>query len=354
MDYISIANQFDIEGEVISAVPFGNGLINSTILVTTDADRYILQQINVAVFKNPHKLTENIVMVTDHLRKRIADMGGDASRGTLTPIKAKNGGFLIENWRTYRYIDGCVCLEKVENAEAFYQTGKAFGHFQLMLSDFPADRLFEVIPHFHDTPHRFADFEQAVENGIIQRVDETRQLIDFLLARKDDGGIIMNALASGGIPLRVTHNDTKINNIMLDADTFEGVCVIDLDTVMPGSALFDMGDALRTGANNAAEDEADLSKPGVNTEFFGAFVRGFIEGMEGSLTKKEKALIVRGFWTLTLEQTVRFLTDYLNGDTYFKVNYDGHNLVRTRSQAALLMDIESKWDELEAIVAEIE
>ncbi len=353
MDYIAIANQFDIDGEIISAEPFGNGLINSTVLVTTSVRRYILQAINTNIFTAPDKLTENIVRVTDFLKAKIAAQGGDVMRETLTPVKAKNGGWLIDNWRMYRFIEDCICLEKAENPQQFYETGRSFGHFQLMLKDFPADTLYEVLPGFHDTPKRFAKFEQAVENGIKDRIKETENEISVLLSRKEYVSILMDALTSGNIPLRVTHNDTKLNNIMLDKDTLKGVCVIDLDTVMPGSALFDFGDAIRSGANPVGEDESDLSKVGCSVPLFEAFAKGFIEGMEGSLTANERSLMVRAAWTIVIEQAVRFLTDYLEGDVYYGIKYEKHNLVRAKNQLALAIDIERKWDELERIVRKI-
>ena len=339
MDYIAIADQFDIEGEIISAEPFGNGLINSTILVVTSARRYIMQAINTNIFTCPDKLTENIVRITDFLKGKIAARGGDVMRETLTPVRAKNGGFLVGNWRMYHFIEGCVCLERIENPSQFYETGKAFGHFQLMLNDFPAYSLFEVIPDFHNTPKRVKSFEQAVEKGIKERIEESENEIEALLSRKGDVSIIMDGLANGAIPLRVTHNDTKINNIMLDADTLRGVCVIDLDTVMPGSALFDFGDAIRSGANPAGEDESDLSKVYCSAQLFEAFAKGFIEGMEGNLTANERNLMVRAAWTIVYEQAVRFLGDYLMGDVYYGIKYPKHNLVRAKNQLALMMDI---------------
>lgn len=353
MDYIAIANQFEIEGEIISAEPFGNGLINSTILVVTSARRYIMQAINTNIFTYPDKLTENIVRITDFLKGKIAARGGDVMRETLTPVRAKNGGFLVGSLRMYHFIEGCVCLERIENPLQFFETGKAFGHFQLMLNDFPADSLFEVIPDFHNTPKRVKSFEQAVEKGIADRINESRDEIAILLERKDKAGIIMTALENGDIPLRVTHNDTKINNIMLDADTLEGVCVIDLDTVMPGSALFDFGDGIRSGANPAGEDESDLSKVYCDSQLFKAFAKGFIEGMEGNLTANERGLMVRAAWTIVYEQAVRFLGDYLMGDVYYGIKYPKHNFVRAKNQLTLMLDIENKWGELERIVREI-
>ena len=354
MDYIAIANQFDIEGTVISAEPFGNGLINSTILVTTDRAKYILQKINTAVFPDTEGLMDNIVRVTNHLRGKIAAQGGDILRQVLTPVAAKNGGWLFENRRMYRFIDGCVSIEKAENADQFFETGRTFGEFQLMLQDFPAHTLCEVIPDFHNTPKRVEKFEQAVEKGISDRVSECENEIAALLSRKDKAGIIMSALADGSIPLRVTHNDTKLNNVMLDERTLKGVCVVDLDTVMPGSALFDIGDAIRTGAALTAEDDADFDKAGIDVELFKAFVDGFSDGMAGTLTENECKLIVRGVWTIVYEQAVRFLTDYLEGDIYYGIKYEKHNLVRAKNQIALMLDIERKWDEMEsAIVREI-
>lgn len=361
-DYQKITEQFCLEGRAVSAVPYGNGHINDTVLVETAAGRdgegrrYILQTINTKIFRDPDALTENIVSVTGYLKEQIRREGGDPLRETLTPIPVKDGSYLYRDeegscWRMYLYITDAVCLEQVESAQQFYESGAAFGHFQYLLRDFPAAGLHEVLPGFHDTPSRYRSFEEAVRNGNRERVRETETEIAWIRSRRENAGMLAAGLADKSLPLRVTHNDTKLNNIMMDAKTGKGICIIDLDTVMPGCALYDFGDSVRYGASTAAEDETQLARVACSLELFEAYTRGFLEGCRGSLTAREKELLVRAAWTVTLEQGVRFLTDYLLNDPYYKIRYPLHNLVRARTQLALVKDMEKKWDRMTEIVS---
>lgn len=359
-EFKSAAEQFELSGQMISAVPFGNGNINNTILVETidngEYKKYILQSINTDIFKNPKELMDNIVQVTSYLKKQICLEGGDPDRETLTPIRTKSGAWMYcdpqgKCWRMYLYITDAVCLEQSESAEQFYETGAAFGYFQYLLNAFPAEELYEVLPDFHNTPKRFQAFDYAVKHGNKERCNEASEEIAFCMQRKNNAGIIVEGLQTGILPLRVTHNDTKLSNIMLDRYSRKGICVIDLDTVMPGSVLYDYADAIRSGANTASEDETDLSKVSCSLELFEAFTRGFWEGSRGILTPEEVQLFVRAAWTITLEQAVRFLADYLMDDVYYRIRRPKHNLERTRNQLKLVADIEAKWEELEQIVS---
>ncbi len=359
-DYTEQLEQFALEGEPVSAVRYGSGHINDTCLVTVSGsageNKYILQRINTRIFENPQELMENIVRVTDFLRDKIQKRGGDPRRETLNVIPTKaNESFYRDSkgecWRMYRFIDGAVSLDQVEKAEDLYQGGLAFGRFQQLLADFPAQTLHETIPDFHNTPKRLADFRRAVEEDICGLAAFVEPEIRFIMEREADTRVLMDMLAAGELPLRVTHNDTKLNNVMIDNQTGEGICVIDLDTVMPGLALNDYGDLIRFGASTAAEDERDLSRVSCDLTLAEACTRGFIEGCAGSLTKKELSMLPMGAKLMTLECGMRFLADYLQGDVYFKVHRKGHNLDRCRTQLKLVQDMEAKWTQLEAIVS---
>jgi len=360
-EFKSAAEQFELSGRIVSAIPFGNGNINSTILVETEIPedgthrKYILQSINTEIFKNPQALMNNIVQVTSYLKEQISLGGGNPDRETLTPVRTKDGEWLYcdlrgKCWRMYLFITDAVCLDQSESSEQFYETGAAFGHFQYLLRGFPVENLYEVLPDFHHTPKRFQALEHAVTYGNRERCDEAYEEISFCMQRKSEAGMIAEGLRTGVLPLRVTHNDTKLSNIMLDKYSRKGICVIDLDTVMPGSVLYDYADAIRSGANTAQEDETDLSRVNCSLELFEAFTRGFWEGCRGILTKEEVELFVRAAWTITLEQAVRFLSDYLMDDVYYRIRHPKHNLERTRNQLKLVADIEAKWSELEQIV----
>lgn len=345
---------FQIDGMVMKSVRYGSGHINDTYLLTLRKDdetegRVILQRMNKSVFTNPVELMENIQGVTSFLRKKIIENGGDPDRETLNVIPAKDGKpYFIDSegqyWRGYIFIEDATSYDQVEKAEDFYQSAIAFGNFQCLLADYPAETLHETIVGFHDTKKRFETFKKAVADDICGRAASVKEEIDFVLAREDVANVFGDLLAKKEIPLRVTHNDTKLNNIMIDNETGKGVCVIDLDTVMPGLAMHDFGDAIRFGANTAAEDEKDLDKVWFDIDLFDIYTKGFIEGCDGKLTAKEIELLPMGAKVMTFECGMRFLTDYLQGDTYFRVHREGHNLDRCRTQFKLVADMEAKWD----------
>ena len=358
MEIKAIISKFNVDGELTAEKQLTCGNINRTYRVTmSDGKRYILQNINVNVFRDPDALMNNIFGVCDFLKKKLPPTA-DPQRETMTFIKTRDGGhyFLDDDgkyWRMYVYIDA-VSYQSIEKPGLFYQAAKAFGRFQRLLSDYPAESLAETIPDFHNTVKRFADFKAAVDGcALPDRLEEAKADIDDLLSREQIAHIAVDRLADGSLPLRVTHNDTKLNNILMDEETDEGICVIDLDTVMPGSVLYDFGDAIRFGASTAPEDEPDTSKISLDLSLFEEFVRGFIEGTDGSLTKTELDLLPEGALLLTYEQAMRFLGDYLNGDTYFKIDYDKHNLIRGRAQIALVKDIERKLGKMHEIVNDI-
>lgn len=349
-----ILHHFDVTLDDDNEVPYGNGHINSTFVVGKKT-RYILQKINTNVFHDPAAVMRNIVAVTAHLRKKAEEAGKDPARATLTPIYALDGKSYWDTpngdcYRLYRFIEGTVCYDQVDNAEQLYHAAREFGKFQNMLDDFPADTLAEVIPNFHNTRDRFRMFREAVNANLAGRRDEVAAEIAFAMDREKDTGVVLDAIADGSVPLRVTHNDTKLNNVMLDAKTGEGVCVIDLDTVMPGSLLYDFGDALRFGGNSGAEDETDLSKIYFRLDYFEAFVRGFVQELGSKMTKREIELLPFSVKLMTYECGIRFLTDYLNGDTYFRIHRPKHNLDRCHTQFKLVADMEAKMDEMKAIV----
>lgn len=352
--------QFALEGRLIEKQPYGNGHINDTFLLTNEtADgekkRYILQRMNHDIFKNPQELMENVINVTEYLRKVILAQGGDPNRETLNVVKTHDGSSYYKDdngnyWRVFLYIEGTVCLEMVEGPEDFYDSAVAFGNFQKMLADYPAEKLHETIPNFHNTPSRFRDFQKAVKEDKMGRAELAREEIEFALAREKDTAVLLDLLQEGKLPLRVTHNDTKLNNILFDEETKEALCIIDLDTVMPGLSHYDFGDSIRFGASTGAEDEKDLSKVEMDLNLFEAFTKGFLEGCGGSLTEKEIEMLPMGAKLMTYECGIRFLADFLEGDVYFKIHREGHNLDRARTQFKLVADMEKKWDEMAAIV----
>lgn len=348
---LEILSQFQLDAEPLSCELYGFGHINTTYLVVTESGRrYILQRINDRTFRNVDKLMDNIVSVTDFLRRKTDD-----PRGVLTVVKTQDEGSYLrtENgyWRVYHFVEGTICLQCPETDEDFYQSAIGFGTFQQLLSDFPAERLHETIPDFHNTPARYHMLLEALERDPRCRAAQVQPEIEFVLARQTEMASIQNALASGELPLRVTHNDTKLNNVLLDAKTRKALCVIDLDTVMPGSILYDFGDSIRFGAATAAEDEKDLSKMEMSIERFRIFTRGHLCACPG-LTERELVLLPLSAKIMTLECGVRFLTDYLDGDHYYAVHRDGQNLDRARTQFKLVADMERKWDEMQKIIAE--
>ena len=355
-----IAPKFALEGTLTEAIPYGSGHINDTVRLTCELEngkqkRYILQRMNDDIFKNPVELMENVMNVTSFLRKKIEERGGDPERETLNVIRTVDGKNFLKDedgdfWRTYIFIENAASLDMVRTPEDFYNSAVAFGNFQLLLQDYPAATLHETIPNFHNTVSRFADFKKAVEEDVCGRAKEVQDEIRFVMEREADTHVICDALAKGEIPLRVTHNDTKLNNIMIDNETGKGICVIDLDTVMPGSALYDYGDSIRFGASTGAEDEKNLDLVSCDMGLFEIYTKGYVEGCGGSLTEKEIRMMPMGAKLMTLECGMRFLADYLQGDVYFKIHRPEHNLDRARTQFKLVADMEKKWDEMAGIV----
>jgi Ser/Thr protein kinase RdoA (MazF antagonist) len=320
-DFKNIVSHFAFEGEFAEVNPHGFGHINDTFAVYFKmADgrthRYILQRINHNTFKQPEDLMENVEMVTRHLRKKIIAAGGDPERETLNIIPAVDGKSFYKDevgnyWRGYIFIEGAQTYQVVENLNHLYNAGKAFGKFQMLLGDFPGEKLHETIPNFHNTKMRFENFVEAVNKDVMNRAKNVKPEIDFALKRADDALVLLNLLEQGKLPLRVTHNDTKFNNVMIDDKTGEGICVIDLDTVMPGLSLYDFGDSIRSGANPAAEDEQDLSKVCMDLQLFESFAHGFIESAGRSLTALEIGYLPFSAKIMTFECGIRFLEDYL-------------------------------------------
>lgn len=356
-----VINQFDFSGELFTMEPFGSGHINDTYLVKFKIKHMgivpiILQRMNTKIFINPEQLMENILNVTAFLRKKIIENGGDPERETLTVILAKDGKPYCKDsdgdyWRAYHFIVGATGYDEVRTEEDFYQSGLAFGKFQNLLSDYPASTLHETIADFHNTKARFEVFKTAVEEDKMHRAKDVQDEIQFILQREDIANILTEMQENGELPLRVTHNDTKLNNILIDDKTHEGICIIDLDTVMPGLVVNDFGDSIRFGASTALEDEKDLSKVECDMHLFEIYTKGFLEGCQGKLTLSEIKALPIGAKVMTFECGMRFLTDYLQGDTYFKIQYPTHNLVRCRTQLKLVSDMEKKWDQMNEIVA---
>lgn len=351
---------FQLEGMVMNAVRYGSGHINDTFLMTLRKDdetegRVILQRMNKSIFTKPVELMENIMGVTSFLRERIIENGGDPDRETLNVIPTKDGKpYFIDSegeyWRCYKFIEDATSYDQVENPEDFYESAVAFGNFQRLLADYPAATLHETIKGFHDTKARFEVFKKAVADDVCGRAASVKEEIDFYLSHEDVANVFGDLLEKGELPLRVTHNDTKLNNIMIDNETHKGICVIDLDTVMPGLAMNDFGDSIRFGASTAAEDEKDLDKVWCDMDLFDVYTKGFIEGCAGRLTEKEIELLPMGAKVMTFECGMRFLTDHLQGDTYFKIHRENHNLDRARTHMKLVQDMEAKWDIMNEIV----
>ena len=337
---------------------FGNGHINDTYLGTTidpNQSDYILQRKNHLIFKNIPGMMGNIAMVTDHIRAGLQAQGiSDVDRRVMTYFRAQDGEWYVKDddgnyWTLFLYIPGSHSVENIENPSQAYQAAQAFGHFQYQLSGLAGDQLIETIPDFHNGLIRLDAFEKAVENDTQKRVGEVREIIEQLLDRSAEMTRLQLWLDNGELPLRITHNDTKINNILFDSNN-QPLCIIDLDTVMPGSALYDFGDAIRTIGNTAAEDEADLSKVQFSSAIYEAFARGYLSEAGKFLTAKEKENLSFACCYMAWEQAVRFLTDYLNGDIYYKINYSEHNLVRAKNQLQYLVVLEMNRDRMEAII----
>ena len=355
-ELIAVADSFKIDGSVIHIEECHNGHINRTYFLTCEnGERYVMQMVNTDIFKKPDEVMENIVGVTEHIRRGYEAKGIDSDRRALRVIWTKSGkwGYVDERgvyWRMYDFVEDSDCYMQVESAEMFEKVGFAFGQFQRQLADFDASKLHESIPNFHNTEWRYANLEKAIAENKSGRAHLIPDEIKFALDRKEITSFINKSIADGSLALRVTHNDTKLNNIMMDRETGEGICVIDLDTVMPGSVLADFGDSIRFGASSAAEDETDLSKVYCRLDMFEAYAKGFIEGLEGSLSESEIRALPMGALILTYETGIRFLSDYLDGDVYFRVAHPNHNLDRARNQFKLVADMEAKMDEMKAIV----
>jgi hypothetical protein len=356
-------SNFAFDGELVSVKEFGSGHINKTYIAKykdgEDEQKYVVQKVNNGVFKNVDELMDNVFAVTSYLRKIIREEGGDENRETLHFIstldgkkyyRCSDGSF----YRAYVFVKDSVSFDYAENSDMFKSSGIAFGRFQRRLGGFDADTLYETIENFHDTRWRYEnEFLPALTLDVKDRAENCRDVVDFIVARQDKMGKLVDLINENKLPLRVTHNDTKLNNVMFDEETLECVCVIDLDTVMPGLALYDFGDAIRFGANTAADDESDLSKVGINLEYFKAFAEGFLSECGDTLNQCEKDNLAFSAWLLTVELAMRFLTDYLNGDVYFKTDYLEHNLVRARNQMTLALSMEEHMGEMEEIIAQL-
>jgi Ser/Thr protein kinase RdoA (MazF antagonist) len=358
-DLQAIGRRFKVEGDFESGGPYGMGHINDTYAVVYRRDdgctRFILQRINRRVFRDPEGLMANIVAVTGHLSRKIRAAGGDPLRETLTLVPALNGNSFVqteagEYWRVYVFIEGARTYESVERLDHVRAAGRAFGTFQQRLSDFPALSLSETIPGFHHTRKRFEAFLQAVEQDVKNRARAAGPEIEFVLRRGDLTSVLVDMQSAGRLQQRITHNDTKFNNVMIDDLTGEGVCVIDLDTVMPGLSLYDYGDSIRSLTNTGAEDETDLSKVDLDLEVFDLYTRGYMEATRGFLEQEEVDLLPFAAQLMTLECGMRFLADYLQGDTYFKTRRPEHNLDRCRTQFKLVKGMEDATEQMAAIV----
>jgi Ser/Thr protein kinase RdoA (MazF antagonist) len=360
---IEVSSNFQLDGECTSAEIHNSGHIHTTYLLHTNGSNsgpnYILQQVNQHVFPQPEQLTANIQLVSNHVRQKAIDRGRDPSRTALTMIPTRDGKLIYQDsegriWRLFDFIAGTCTYEAVENDQQVFQAGFAMGDFLGLLADFPAKDLYETIPNFHHTPSRFTAFTETLAHDLLGRRQEVVPEIDFVLTRQSEMSKLVNMLQDQQLPLRVTHNDTKISNVLFDQKTGEAVCMIDLDTVMPGSALYDFGDAARTMTNTAAEDEPDLSRVDFNLEYFEQLTRGFIRGASDILTEQELALLPFSAILMTLECGMRFLEDYLKGDIYFHTSRGNHNLDRARVQFRLVEKMEERLNLMNGVVKSLE
>ena len=354
------AAAFDFGLPTGEAERYGAGHINDTFAVwaADHSRRWILQRINTDTFTDPAGLMENVTGVTSYLRREILARGGDPDRETLNVVPTREGKPYYTDceggaWRAYLFVEGTVCLQKVENERDFYTVAETFGNFQNQLAGYPAATLHETIARFHDTPNRYANFEKALAADVMGRAREIGPEIAFIRAREADCHVLMDQLAAGVLPLRVTHNDTKLNNVLIDQATGKGICVIDLDTVMPGLSAYDFGDSIRFGANDCAEDEPDQSKVHFSLHLYEVFARGYLAAAGSAMTEAERRSLPWGAKLMTLECGIRFLTDYLEGDHYFKISRPAQNLDRARTQFTLVQGMEREFDAMTQLALEL-
>ena len=351
----NLMQKFNVYGDYLVGVPFGNGHVNDTFRITYDQGgvrlNYVLQRINKEVFKEPEKVMENIDRVTEHILKKIRAVKMESRKRTVRLLRTwDNKPYAIDDdgnyWRVYIFVERARAYDVLETPEQAFGIAKAFGEFQQQLIDIPGERLHETIPDFHNTPQRIQQLKDAIARDPLGRVKEVQQEIDFVLQREEEAGILLRLNKSGDIPERITHNDTKSNNILIDDLSGEGICVIDLDTVMPGLSLYDFGDMVRTCTSPAEEDEVDLRKVYMRFEMYDALFAGFCEAAGNFMTSAEKEHLATSGKIITLEIGTRFLADYINGDTYFKIKRPLHNLERCRAQFQLVRSIESQMNDM--------
>lgn len=359
IDFKAIVKHFRAWGDLVQVQPHGSGHINDTFKVTFDMAgapvHYLLQRINHRIFRDPPALMDNILRVTNHLRMKLAQKGyPDVTRHSLCVVMTRNGAACHQDgegnwWRMYLFVEGACTYDKVESTRHAFEAARAFARFQKELSDLPEPRLHETIPYFHDTPRRLETLLGVIQQDPCSRAKDVRTEIEFVERRAGQCGRLLERYAKGEIPERITHNDTKLNNVMLDERTGEGVCVIDLDTVMPGLALYDFGDMVRSATAAAREDEPDLSKVFMRADIFEALAKGYLSEAQ-FLQQGEREELVFSARLITLEIGIRFLTDYLQGDTYFKIKHENHNLDRCRGQFKMVECMEERAEQMESIV----
>ena len=357
-----ILDNYNIKGNLINIKEDNTGNINKTYIITFINNgieyKYLVQQINTNVFNNPYILMENILGVTNYLKEQMI-LNNDNNHKVLEIIKTKDNNpmcYIYDDkgikryYRIYKYIDNSISYDKSFNKDIVYNTGKAFGNFQKLLNNYPMNSLNETIKDFHDTKKRYDKLIKDINNLSNDRVKEAYQEIEFIIKHENICNLIINKLNNNTIPYRVTHNDTKVNNVLMNKETLDYLAVIDLDTVMPGSMLFDYGDGIRSTACTCLEDEHDLTKVKIDLELFESYTRGYLSEISDCITQEELNLMAKSIEIITLELAIRFLNDYINGDTYFKVEYNKQNLYRTKAQLALVKDIETKLDYMDSFI----
>jgi len=354
-DLQSIARQFRTQGEPVQIAPVPVGHINDTYLVTAAGNRYILQRINQIVFKNPVQVMVNIVRITEHIQAKLAVADPQSVSRQLEVIPANGGSGYYRDaagnvWRMYNFIENAVTYDSLQSPTLAREAARMFGWFQRLLIDLPGPSLHETIPGFHNTSRRLERFQEVLKADVANRAKNAKAEIDFVFENAAICHVLSDLVKRGEVPIRVAHNDAKINNVMFDTSTGQGVCVIDLDTVMPGLSAYDFGDLVRTATCAAAEDERDLSKVGVDITLFEALAQGFVAGTGSFLTPAERRHLVFGGKLITFEQLIRFLTDYLAGDVYYKVHRADHNLDRSRTQMRLVQSILEQEQDLNRLV----